>query len=86
MHINKTVDMLDGPLWKGILYFAIPIAVSSVLQQCFNAADMAIVGRFEGEQALAAVGSNGAFINLLINTFVGLSVGANVVIGPHSGS
>ena len=77
---TKDMDMLNGPLWNKILAFALPLAASSMLQQLFNSADVAIVGRFAGRQALAAVGSNGPIINLLVNIFVGLSIGANVVI------
>lgn len=57
----------------------LPLAASSILQLLFNAADVVVVGRFAGSTALAAVGSNGALINLLVNLFVGLSLGANVV-------
>ena len=58
---------------------SLPLAASSILQLLFNAADVVVVGRFAGSTALAAVGSNGALINLLVNLFVGLSLGANVV-------
>lgn len=83
-HSNQ-LDMLNGPLLNKILTFALPLAASSILQQLFNSADIAVVGRFAGSQALAAVGSNGPVINLLINLFVGLSVGANVVIANYIG-
>lgn len=71
--------MLHGSLLDKILLFALPFAASSVLQQVFNSADVAVVGRFSGTEALAAVGINAPVINLIINVFVGLSVGANVV-------
>lgn len=83
---NKEMDMLHGSLWNKILLFALPLAASSILQQLFNSADVAVVGRFAGSRALAAVGSNGAVVNLLVNVFVGLSVGANVVIARYLGS
>lgn len=79
------MDMLHGRLWGKILLFALPIAASSLLQQVFNSVDMAVVGRFASSQALAAVGSNAAVIGLMINIFVGLSVGANVVIASYLG-
>lgn len=82
---KKEIDMLSGTLWNKILLFAIPLAASSILQQFFNSADMAVVGRFAGKQALAAVGSNSSLINLLVNLFVGLSIGANVVIAKYLG-
>ena len=77
---KKNLNMLSGSLWNKILIFALPLAASSMLQQLFNSADVAVVGRFAGNEALAAVGSNGPIINLLVNIFVGLSIGANVVI------
>ena len=77
---KTNLDMLNGPLGSKILRFAIPIALSSIFQQMFNLADIAVVGRFAGDKALAAVGANTFVINLLINLFVGLSVGANVVV------
>ncbi|MCR4675303.1 MAG: MATE family efflux transporter [Lachnospiraceae bacterium] len=83
--MKKDMDMRHGPLIGKILWFAIPLACSSILQQLFNAADVAVVGRFAGSEALAAVGANGSLINLIINLFVGLSVGANVVISTYIG-
>jgi putative MATE family efflux protein len=83
---SKTnIDMLNGPLGRKILRFAIPIALSSIFQQMFNLADVAVVGQFAGDKALAAVGANTFVINLLINLFVGLSVGANVVVANSIG-
>ena len=82
---NKQMDMLNGSLTDKILIFAIPIALSSILQQMFNAVDVAVVGRFASSTAQAAVGGNGALINLLLNLFIGISVGANVVIAKYIG-
>lgn len=79
------MDMTKGSLWDKILIFALPLAACSILQQLFNSADVAVVGRFAGSEALAAVGGNGSVISLLINLFVGLSVGANVVISSYIG-
>ncbi len=83
-HSNQ-IDMLHGPLLGKILLFALPLAASSILQQLFNSADVAVAGRFAGYQAQAAVGVNTPVINLLINLFVGLSVGGNVVIANFIG-
>lgn len=80
------IDMTNGPLLGKIVKFAIPLALSGVLQLLFNAADMVVAGRFAGSQALAAVGSTGALINLIINLFIGLSVGVNVLIARYYGS
>ncbi len=77
---NNGIDMLNGSIWNKLIAFAIPIALSSILQQLFNASDTAIAGRFAGSVALAAVGSTSALINLIINLFVGCATGANVLI------
>lgn len=84
-HSAKGMDMLHGPLLKKILLFALPIAASSILQQLFNSADVAVVGRFAESGALAAVGSNSVLVGLFVNLFVGLSVGANVIIAQYIG-
>lgn len=82
---GKSIDMLHGPMAKKIFMFALPIAASSILQQLFNSADVAVVGRFAEEGALAAVGSNTVLVGLFVNIFLGLSVGANVVISHYIG-
>ena len=76
---SRSADLTSGPMLQKIILFSVPLAASSILQLLFNAADVVVVGRFAGSTALAAVGSNGALINLLVNLFVGLSLGANVV-------
>lgn len=83
--MKRQIDMLNGPLLGKMLMFALPIAASSILQQLFNSVDVAVVGRFSSPQALAAVGSNGSLINLMVNLFVGISLGANVVISRYVG-
>ena len=82
---KQKIDMLEGPLLGKIILFALPLMITSTLQQLFSATDVAIVGRFAGDQALAAVGSNGPVINLIINLLIGLSMGANVVIANYIG-
>ncbi len=79
------MDMLHGPLFKKMLTFALPLIASGVLQQSFNSIDIAVVGKFSSSQALAAVGSTGLVISLLINLFVGISIGANVIIAHYIG-
>ena len=76
---SRSADLTSGPMLQKIVLFSVPLAASSILQLLFNAADVVVVGRFAGSTALAAVGSNGSLINLLVNLFVGLSLGANVV-------
>ncbi|MBQ6773018.1 MAG: MATE family efflux transporter [Synergistaceae bacterium] len=82
---SNNIDMLHGSLLDKILIFALPLAISMILQQLFNSADVAVVGRFDSHQAMAAVGSNGAAINLMVNLFVGLSIGANVIVAKYIG-
>ena len=81
-----SIDMTHGPLLGKMLRFAFPLMLSSVLQLLFNAADVIVVGRFAGSNALAAVGSTGALSGLLVNLFIGLSVGANVVVARYVGA
>ena len=80
------MDMCSGSILKKMLLFALPLMCSSILQLLFNAADIVVVGRFAGDNSLAAVGSNSSLINLLVNLFVGLSVGANVTAGHYYGA
>ncbi len=80
------IDMCRGPLLGKILVFALPLMLSGILQLLFNAADIVVVGRFAGSQALAAVGSTGALINLIINVFIGLSIGTNVLVARYYGA
>lgn len=80
------MNMCEGSLFKKIFIFAIPLMLSSVLQLLFNAVDTVVVGRYCGSTALAAVGSTGSLVNLLMNLFVGLSVGTNVLVARYYGA
>lgn len=80
------IDMCNGPILKKMLLFAIPLICSSILQLLFNAADVIVVGHFAGDHALAAVGSNSSLIHLFVNFFMGLSVGANVLVARCYGA
>ncbi len=80
------IDMCSGPLLSKILIFYFPLMLSGILQLLFNAADIVVVGRFVGNEALAAVGSTSSLINLLVNVFIGLSVGANVLVARFYGA
>ena len=84
---SHRIDMLHGPLVTRIIAFALPIAASSLLQQLFNSVDLAVVGHFARQEALAtaAVGCNSSVINLIVNLFVGVSVGANVAVSTAIG-
>ena len=86
MKKSYEMDMCSGPILKKVLSFALPLMLSGVLQLLFNAADVIVVGRFAGSQSLAAVGSTTALINLLINIFIGLSIGANVLVARYYGA
>lgn len=78
--------MTQGPLFGKMVAFTIPVMLSGVLQLLFNAADIIVVGRYVGDEALAAVGSTSSLINLLVSLFMGLSIGANVVVAQYYGS
>ncbi len=82
---RSSMDMLNGSIGDKLLWFALPLAATGMLQQLFNAADVAVVGQFVGENAMAAVGSNSSIIALLVNGFVGIGLGANVVISKFTG-
>lgn len=86
MKKSYEIDMCNGPLLGKILVFSIPLMLSGILQLLFNAADIIVVGRFAGSTALAAVGSTASLINLMINVFVGLSVGVNVLAARYYGA
>ena len=83
---TRDIDMLHGTLWDKIILFALPLALTGVMQQLLNAADVAVLGQYVGKNAMAAVGNNTALIGLLVNLFMGLSLGANVVIAQNIGA
>ena len=83
---NYDIDMCNGPLFKKILIFSLPIMAMNILQLLFNTTDMVVVGHFSGSKALAAVGATGALINLIVNLFMGLSVGTSVVVAQDLGA
>lgn len=83
---SRNVDMCNGSLFKSIILFAVPLMLSGILQLFFNAADVVVVGKFAGDESLAAVGATTTLINLLTNLFIGLSVGANVLVANYYGA
>ena len=87
-HTQKSyrMDMTEGPLTSKIIKFTIPVMLSGILQLLFNTADVIVVGRFTGKTALAAVGSTGSLINMLISLFMGLSIGTNVLVARYQGA
>jgi putative MATE family efflux protein len=80
------MDLNKGSLFGKVLIFALPIMAMNILQLLFNAADMVVVGRYSGSEALAAVGATGSLINLIVNLFMGLSVGTSVVVAQDYGA
>lgn len=83
---SRSMDLVEGPLFSGIVRYTVPIVLSSVLQLLFNAADLVVVGQFCGSISVGAVSSTGALTNLIVNLFVGLSVGAGVSVAHAIGS
>lgn len=80
------IDMCNGPILSKMLRFSIPLMCSGILQLLFNAADIVVVGKFSGDNSLAAVGSNTSLISLMTNLFLGLSIGANVLAARYFGA
>ncbi len=83
---NRDKDMCNGPIFGKMVLFSLPIMAMNILQLMFNAADMVVVGRFSGKEALAAVGATGSIINLIVNLFMGLSVGTSVIVAQDCGA
>lgn len=82
---KNNIDMINGPIVPSIIKFAIPMLISGLLQILFNAADTIVVGRFAGHTSMAAIGSTGSLTNLLVNLFMGISIGVNVVVARGIG-
>ncbi|MBQ6149298.1 MAG: MATE family efflux transporter, partial [Oscillospiraceae bacterium] len=82
---KRSVDFLEGSLFRNVLVFTIPLILSGVLQLLFNAIDMVVVGKFSGSTSMAAVSSTGSLINLITNLFIGLSIGSSVAIAKRIG-
>ena len=80
------IDMSEGRLFKKIISFSIPLMISGILQLAFNAADLIVVGRFAGENSLAAVGSNGALVSLIVNVLLGMGTGTSVLVSRYFGA
>ena len=79
-------DMTEGAPWKRIVEFSIPMLIGNVAQQFYNTADSIIVGRYIGDNALAAVGSANPVLNLLLVLFIGISVGAGILVSQYFGA
>ncbi len=84
--LTEPVDMTQGSPWKKIVLFAVPMLVGNIAQQLYNTVDSVVVGNYVGDNALAAVGSAGPILNLLIVLFVGISVGAGIMVSQYFGA
>ena len=85
---RKEIDMINGSIWNKLIMFAMPIAATAVLEQLFNASDVAVVGNFaagDKTAAVAAVGANAPIVGLILNLFIGIALGTNVVIANAIG-
>ena len=82
----KTVNLTEGSITKSIVEFTVPILLTNLLQQLYNSIDSAVLGQFCGDDALAAVGSTGALINVLIGFFLGLATGAGILYAMYYGA
>src|SRR5574344_2523094 len=83
---SNEIDMIHGPIVKGLALFALPLAASSILQLLFNAADVIVIGQFSTSNSLAAVGADGLVVSLFANVFLNLAVGVTVVASKYLGS
>ncbi len=86
MKSRYSLDMTCGPFFKKIMLFSVPLILTGILQLAYNTADVVVVGRFVGKEALAAVGSTGSLVNLFLNVFLGLSMGSGVMVARHIGA
>lgn len=84
--VKHSMDMTHGSLFSKLIFFSLPLIASGILQLLFHAADIIVVGRFAGANSMAAVGSTTALVNLLTNFFIGISIGASVVLGHCIGA
>ena len=86
MGSKNTIDMCNGAVLPKLIKFIIPVFFMNILQLLYNAADIVVVGQFAGKEAVGAVGATGALINLIVNLFIGLGVGVNVIAGQYIGA
>ncbi len=86
MSKRYSLDMTNGPFFRKIMIFAVPLMLTGILQLAYNTADVVVVGKFVGPQALAAVGSTGSLVNLFLNLFLGMSMGSGVMVARYIGA
>ena len=83
---TRTVDMVNGSIFKSVIYFVVPLILGNILQLLYNAADIIVVSRFAGSEAMASVGATGSLSALIVSLFIGLSVGTSVVVSRCYGA
>lgn len=83
---KTSVDMLNGPIFKGIVVFAVPVMVTSILQLLFNATDLIVIGQFCGSHCVAAIGATNSLVALIVNFFIGLANGVGIVVAQNYGA
>ena len=82
----QATDMTEGVPWKQIMLFTLPMLIGNIAQQLYNTVDSVVVGKYVGDNALAAVGSAGPILNLLLVLFIGISVGAGIMVSQYLGA
>ena len=82
---SREINMLEGPILSKIFAFVLPLMLTNLLQMCYSAADMIIVGLSDVEGAIGAIGTTGALINLILNVFAGFAIGTSVVVARNIG-
>ena len=85
-NMSAPTDMTQGPPWKKIVIFTIPMLIGNIAQQLYNTVDSIVVGHYVGDNALAAVGSASPIMNLLLVLFIGISVGTSVMVSQYFGA
>ena len=83
---TRDIKMTERPILPSVIRFVIPLAIGGIMQSLYNAADLIVIGQFAGETATAAIGANSAIIALLVHTFIGLSVGADIILARSLGA
>ena len=84
--LNAPTDMTVGVPWKGIVAFTIPMLIGNIAQQLYNTVDSVVVGKYVGDNALAAVGSSMPILNMLLALFIGISAGASIMVSQYYGA
>ena len=85
-HVHREIDMVNGHVFSNVVRYSIPLILSGMLQLLYNMADVVVVGKFENPEAVAAVGATSSLITLMVNLFIGLSVGTSVLVAQFTGA